>query len=125
MTKVLKLILASAILLIGNVSYSDESKDKFLEVFMNESTYCQYEPDTSKCKCVGETWYDSMSDKDKGLLILYFEAQESFPDKSDEELSKEFESTYNISEKDKQEIGEAWGELESVFEKQCGYKKRI
>lgn len=123
--KVLRIALILFMFLVGNQSYSRDNKEIFLETFMNKSTYCQYEPDVSRCKCVGEIWYSSLSDKDKGLLMLYFEAQESFPEKIDDELSKEFESVYNISKEDKQEIGKKWDALESVFKKQCGYEKRM
>ena len=124
MKRIRGLTLVLVILFSCGQSYSYESKEIFLETFMDKSTYCQNELDASKCKCVGEIWYSSLSDKDKGLLMLYFDAQKAFPEKSNEELSRDFESFYDISKEDKQEIREKWNELESEFKKQCGYKSK-
>jgi len=104
------------------MTFADEQK-KFVELFSTESSCSTSHKSKPICSCVANIWYESLSDKEKGYLMIGMDLMEGNPEMSRLEINEYLDSTAENLDIEKAALSKKWEYLKPMFKEQCNYEQ--
>ena len=117
----LKIYLLLILLSISTSTFAEEKK-KFVEIFSTKSNCSTSHKSKSICSCVANIWYDSLSDKEKGYVMIGMDLMEGNPEMSRQDIIDYIDSTLENPDLEIAALSKKWEDLKPKLKEQCNYE---